>query len=98
MTDNIKVEGSKSGKAVNVATDEVSNVHYPVYKMAIGADGEAVLVGDDNPLHVTSSVADRINHDELKYLLTDILKELKIMNLYNAEAQDEQLTDEDIIL
>ena len=42
-SDNIKVAGSGIPGAVDVATDEISGVHYPIYKLAGGADGEVYL-------------------------------------------------------
>ena len=53
MADNIAVEPSGNAKAVNVATDEISDIHYPIYKISYGADGLATQVSEANPLPVT---------------------------------------------
>ena len=106
---NIKVEGSGSSKAVNVAIDTADDLVYPLYKLVVGAAGEASLVSTDAPLPVsiggtvaitssaaTSDSADVLRTQDTHNLLGKILKELQIMNLYNALAQDEQITREDI--
>lgn len=81
MADNIKVRPSEGG--VNVATDVVDGVHYPVYKMVIGADGKAALISSEVPFPVISS-----NTAEL---LQQILMQLKKIN-----SQLGMLTDVDI--
>jgi hypothetical protein len=53
MADNINVTPSADGSAVAVATDDVSGVHYPVYKPAFGADGTVTLVSGGSPMPVT---------------------------------------------
>jgi hypothetical protein len=55
MADNIKVEPSTEVGAVNVATDDVGGVHYPVYKTAFGVDGAATPVSKSEPLPVDCS-------------------------------------------
>ena len=81
MVDNIKVRPSEGG--VNVATDVVDGVHYPVYKTAIGDDGAAVLVSPSDPLPVSGSVSEE--------LLKSILENLKMINV-----QLSLLTDVDL--
>lgn len=49
---DIKVLGSGVPGAVDVATDEISDVHWPKFKMAYGADGVATQVDSFNPLPV----------------------------------------------
>ena len=39
---------------------------------------------------------DAVADNDVRSLLTRILKELKIMNMYNAEAMDQELTKDDI--
>ena len=48
--DNIDVAPSSSGSSVPVATDEIGNVHFPVYKISYGADGSQTPVDATNPL------------------------------------------------
>ena len=52
MADNIKVLGSSSVDAVYTATDNVSDVHYPVYKLSYGVAGQKTLVTDIDGLPV----------------------------------------------
>ena len=56
MADNVKVNPSSSYSAIDVATDEIGNVHYPVYKLSYGADGSQTPVDATNPLPTTSIV------------------------------------------
>ena len=50
--DNIDVAPSSSGTSVPVATDEIGNVHYPIYKISYGADGSQTPVDATNPLPI----------------------------------------------
>ena len=50
MADNIKVLGSGVPGAVDVATDVISGVHYPIYKVSWGVDGTQTPVSIANPL------------------------------------------------
>lgn len=52
MNDTIKIRPAEGG--VDVATDVVDEVHFPIYKAAVGDDGEAKLVSSVNPLPVSS--------------------------------------------
>jgi hypothetical protein len=52
MTDNIDVQpGERAGK-VAVATDDIGGVHFPIYKLAYGADGEQTSVSPVFPLPI----------------------------------------------
>jgi len=94
MTDNVKVLGSTDAGAVNVATDDVDSVHYPVYKLAIGEDGKAALVGDGTahggPVYIP------VENDATATLLTGILKEMKIMNIHLSMMTDNEITKAEI--
>ncbi len=81
MADNIKVRPSEGG--VNVATDVVDGVHYPIYKVATGMDGNAIPVSDEIPFPTTSSIIEEI--------LQQMLLQLKKIN-----SQLVMLTDVDI--
>ena len=59
--DNIDVKPSTNRNAVSVATDVVDGVHIPIYKQAIGGDGEANPVGYDNPIPVQDTQAAMLN-------------------------------------
>jgi len=94
MSDNIKVIGSTETNAVNVATDDIDDVHYPIYKLAIGADGTAKLVGDGTasggPVYVPA-------HDEIMTtLLNGILKEMRIMNIHLSMMTDNEISKAEI--
>ena len=101
MADNIEVQpGTKNGRKA-VATDEIDNVHYPIYKLSVGPLGIQIPVDEDNPLPVLDNSAALLaaqletDNDTLN-LLNDILSELKIMNTYNAMAHNQELTKEDL--
>ena len=53
MPDNINVGPSSASDKVIVATDEISNIHYPVYKMSYGELGAQTPVSPSKPLPVT---------------------------------------------
>ena len=52
MTDNVNVLPSDDISSVSVATDDIGGVHYPVYKLAYGADGSQTPVDAVNPLPI----------------------------------------------
>ena len=101
MADNIDVQpGIKNGRKA-VATDEIDNVHYPIYKLSVGSLGVQIPVDSDNPLPVSDNSAALLaaqleTDNELLSLMNDVLSELKIMNLYNAMTHNQELTKEDL--
>ena len=60
MSDNVNVKPSTDATAISVATDDVDNVHYPIYKMATGDDGEATLISYDNKLWVQDEASGQL--------------------------------------
>jgi len=52
MADNVKVKGSVSAGAIDVATDDIGGIHHPQYKIEFGADGTATPVDSTNPLPI----------------------------------------------
>lgn len=48
MADNATLNPGSGG--ITIATDDIGGVHYPVDKIAFGADGSATLVSESNPL------------------------------------------------
>jgi len=52
MADNVKVTPSSENGAVDVSTDNIGGIHYPIYKAAYGVDGSATLVSPSNPFPV----------------------------------------------
>jgi len=114
--DNIKVEPGRKN-AVEVATDDISGVHYPLYKIAFGADGTATLVNADNGLPVSGEVSVssisgavtlnaeqseaqpltvKTEDENLAGLLSNILKEMKIMNIHLSMMTDNEITKAEI--
>jgi len=91
MSDNIKVKGSELVNAVHVATDEISNVHYPIYKLAYGEDGTATLMTSDGlPIQFATETVE-IQREILQALKT-LEKELKIMNIHLSMMTDNEIT------
>lgn len=101
MADNIEVQpGTKNGRKA-VATDEIGNVHYPIYKLSVGPLGTQIPVDEDNPLPVLDNSlallsAQLATDNELLGVLCKIHDELKIMNTYNAMAHNQELSKEDV--
>jgi len=106
LSDNIDVQpGERPGK-VAVATDEVGGVHYPIYKLAVGSDGAVTLIDADNgvPVTVGGTVSLDVNQSEgqtkearvmdetVTGLLTNVLKELRIMNIHLSMMTDNEIT------
>jgi len=58
LADNIAVEPSGHSDRVDVATDEIGGIHYPVYKHAYGVDGEVTLVSETDPLPIRTGSGD----------------------------------------
>jgi len=52
MTESVKVKPDKSVGAIKIALDAVSDIFYPIYKMAFGVDGSVTNVSATNPLPV----------------------------------------------
>lgn len=93
MSDNIPVKPSDAATRVNVATDVVEDVHYPIYKMAQGEDGAIVLISEDTPLYVKT---DAVTNSQILTALNELITEMKINNAYQALAHDSVLTEEDL--
>jgi hypothetical protein len=87
MSDNIDVNPSVDAGAVSVATDEITDndgkiTHYPIYKLATGADGEAELVNPDNPIQV--QIAKQTHETDSVFLLNEISRKLSILIKYES--------------
>lgn len=93
MVDNVGVRPSTTSGSISVATDDIDDVHHPKYKIEFGADGTATQVDADNRLPVQT---EREPLADILSCLSRIEKELKKVNLYNALAQDEEISNEDI--
>jgi len=90
MSDNVKVNPSLNNAAISVATDDIDNVHYPIYKHAFGADGTATQVDKDNRLPVQLSQLPNESNTEI--LLQEISGKLDILIQYQAMLQKIDLT------
>jgi len=87
MADNIPVNTAIDAGAVDVATDEVTDsdgniTHYPVYKLATGANGEAVLADADNPLPVQATAF--THESDVVTVLNEVSRKLSILIKYEA--------------
>jgi len=92
MADNVTVEPAETG--IEVATDEIGGVHYPIYKSAIGADGAITLVDSDNGMPISSpeSGPAYTRDEQLLSVLQGITKELRIMNIHLSMITDNEVT------
>lgn len=86
MADNIKVRPSEGG--VDVATDVVDDIHYPIYKTALGDDGDAKLVSSSNPIPVCN-----LRSEEL---LENISIQLKKLNMHMAMLIEFEISDNEV--
>lgn len=86
MGDNIKVRPSEGG--VDVATDIVDDVHYPIYKAALGDEGDAELVSSANPIPTCDLQSEE--------LLKNIFIQLKKLNMYMAMLTEFEISDNEI--
>lgn len=98
--DNIDVNPGDAAGAVSVATDEVEikgkKVHYPVYKLAVGEDGEAILISGDNPIPIKQTADDINRNSSLQESIDEMVLQMKILNKYMAEGFDNEITEEDV--
>lgn len=62
MADNIGVTPSIDNTRVDVATNEIGGLHYPVVKISTGPNGEQTPVSHDNPLPTTDFWLDHALH------------------------------------
>lgn len=92
MSDNVKINPATKKGAINVATDNVDEVHYPLYKLAIGDDGEASLVSVTNALPV--SLPALTHETDTVMVLNEISRKLSILIEYEAMLHKVKLEDE----
>ncbi len=99
--DNIGVQPQTNLSSVKVATDEIEvdgkKVHYPIYKIAVGEDGEAILIDEDNPIPITLTANDINRHSHLKESIDELVLQMKILNKYMAEGFDNEIKEEDLV-
>jgi len=91
MTDNIGVKPDTDSTAVQVKTDVVDGVHVPVYKMASGADGEAVLVDTGNRMPIQAP--DLTHETDSVVVLNEISRKLSVLIEYWAMFQKVNLEE-----
>ncbi len=92
MSDNVKVNPSLNNNAISVATDDIDNVHYPIYKAAFGADGTATQVDADNRLPVELRMTPL--DDNTVLLLQEISNKLDTLIRYQAILQKIDITED----
>jgi hypothetical protein len=88
--DNIDVNPGTAAGKVSVATDVVDDVHYPIYKQAVGEDGEVELVSKENPMPFDVGATSRIAGE-----LQEISRKLSILIKYEAMLHDIDLEEND---
>ena len=98
MSDNTPIRPIANQDTITVATDDISGVHYPIYKMAYGALDTATLVSPSNPMPVelvfgsTTVAGDNrlpVETDvDTRSILQAILLELKAANLKLSHMSD----------
>lgn len=93
---NIPVNPATKTGRQKVKTDLVGDEHVPVYKLAVGENGEAILVSLDDPIPITAGNADLSRSSNDTEIFVEILNQLKILNLYMAEGFNFTLTEENI--
>ena len=104
MSDNVRVNPGEKATAITVATDEVDDVHFPIYKQGFGLEGvEPTQVSADNPIPVSLyKGGESVTTDLFAYqvatieLLEEIAEKLQILILHQEDATDETYDAEDI--
>lgn len=94
LADNVKINPSTRSSGIDVATDEIDNVHYPIYKVAIGANGEAIFIDGDNPLPVDVIESGTKHTTDTVTILNEISKKLSILIKYEAMLHKIDLEDD----
>jgi len=79
-SDNVKVNPSLNNNAINVATDDIKGVHFPIYKHAFGKNGFATLVSSENRLPV--ELPNEPKESNTVLLLNEISSKLDILIQY----------------
>lgn len=90
MSDDIKVREAGSGLDHLVVTDEIGERHWPLFKMAYGDDGEAILVSASNSLPITDA-SNLLVMQNFTASLNDLITEQKLTNLYLSRIVGEDL-------
>jgi len=99
MTDNIDVKPSDSPSRVSVATDDIDGTHYPIYKLAHGAEGEITLVqvGYGMPLATDQSEGNvtntRVFDEGANELLGEMLIVLKKIEYHLSVATGDEFVN-----
>ena len=96
MLEDIGVNPSTEQEAVPVITDKIQGKHVPIYKVAVGEEGEVILVSLENAMPVTLGNAELSRRSNDSEIFVEILNQLKILNLYMAEGFNFTFTEENI--
>jgi len=90
LTDNVRIQPPEvNNQTVEVRTEVIDKVHYPLYKQASGSAGAEVSVS--NPIYVAvANPYKNLLALEMQETNEDILKELRTLNAYMALMTNEE--------
>lgn len=94
LVDSVKVSPSTRATSVSIATDEINDIHYPIYKIAIGANGVVTFIDDDNPIPVNVVEAGTKYTTDTVTILNEISKKLSTLIKYEAILHKVDLEDD----
>jgi len=86
MADNVQVT---QGSGTTMATDEISGVHYPRFKLVVGGDGAANDVSDQSPLPVSMAGNDDLATETT---LSKVATEVTLSSLASTVATEATLS------
>ena len=98
MADNIHVNPGTAAGKLQVATDDIGGVHFPIYKQAFGADGAQTPVSGSDPLPVLTVLAEKtyMQQEAILEATENLEVQLKIMNVHLQAMTGEKITKEDV--
>jgi len=82
MVDSVAVKPIAGTGTKAIVIEKVGDEYYPRYKLAIGEDGEAKLVGEDNPLPV--SLPNLTHETDVVTVLNEISRKLSVLIEYEG--------------
>jgi len=97
LVDSVAVKPVAGTGTKAIVIEKVGDEYYPRYKLSLGADGEATLVGDDNPLPIKSTADDIDRNSALQESIDALVIQMKILNRYMAEGFDNEIKEEDVL-
>jgi len=99
---SINVIPGTGNDVLPVATSEIGGVHYPIYKMAYGSDGEVVLIDTDTAMPVTGDIVisqsevAAAQQNEIVQAIKALEKQMKIMNIHLSMMTDNEISKAEI--